>query len=391
MSTYNISTLDQLQAISPTHLADDCQLLADIDATATSGWNAGAGFVPINGFTGGFDGNDHTITNLFIYRPSTSGVGLFGGIDSENTYIKGVHLVNVNITGGNNYTGGLVGQLVVDSNIENCSTTGTVTGISNVGGLAGACGVTRNPSVSRCYSECNVTGTSWNVGGLFGYFSGDSSISQCYATGTVTCGSEAGGGLVGYCYSQVSRSYSTGNVIAPYAGRIGGFIGQLTAGDISDCYSTGNVSVGGSGGGFVGMDEGGSITNCYSSGNVVARSVYSTQIGGFVGEQGVCPKTNCFSTGTVTGSNYRGGFAGSGNDDYIVNCGWWTGCGAENAVFNWGDITYNQSLKSAFYDKTHNIYDTGDVTWDFTTPVWWQWTNNLPQLRKYKGQVIMVQ
>src|SRR5690606_5319684 len=55
---------------------------ADIDASATAGWDSGAGFMPIgsssNHFTGDFDGLGHTITNLSINRPGRENVGLFG-------------------------------------------------------------------------------------------------------------------------------------------------------------------------------------------------------------------------------------------------------------------------------------------------------------------------
>jgi hypothetical protein len=70
---------------------------ADIDASATSGWNSGTGFVPIgafsNRFTGRFDRLGHTISNLVIDRPSTDDVGLFG-------VVEGAPLRNVGLSGG---------------------------------------------------------------------------------------------------------------------------------------------------------------------------------------------------------------------------------------------------------------------------------------------------
>ncbi len=51
----------------------------DIDASAISNWNSGAGFTPIGNsstpFTGTFNGNNYTISDLFINLPTTNGVG----------------------------------------------------------------------------------------------------------------------------------------------------------------------------------------------------------------------------------------------------------------------------------------------------------------------------
>ncbi|MCS6997645.1 MAG: filamentous hemagglutinin N-terminal domain-containing protein, partial [Casimicrobiaceae bacterium] len=77
-------------------LAGNWALGADIAASATSGWNSNAGFVPIGGstpFTGRFEGLGHTISGLTINRPSDSEVGLFGRTDS------GAQIRNVGLAG----------------------------------------------------------------------------------------------------------------------------------------------------------------------------------------------------------------------------------------------------------------------------------------------------
>ena len=70
----------------------------DIDATATSGWNDGAGFESIgteaSSFKGSFDGKGYKITNLYINRPGTDYVGLFGYVGSGGV-IENVGLENV--------------------------------------------------------------------------------------------------------------------------------------------------------------------------------------------------------------------------------------------------------------------------------------------------------
>ncbi len=97
-------------------------------------WNGGAGWNPIgnpsNQYSTVFEGNGHTISNLFINRPSTDGVGLFGdsGAGSE---VRRVGLEDVDVT-GNTSVGGLAGN--ASGAIRATYTNGTVTGKTYVGG-----------------------------------------------------------------------------------------------------------------------------------------------------------------------------------------------------------------------------------------------------------------
>ncbi len=100
-------------------------------------YNSGAGFIPIgNGavkFTGTYDGDGHTIDNLFINRSSTGHIGLFGYI--SNATIQNIGVTNIDIT-GNDYVGGLVGSNN-ESTVSNSYSTGSVSGDYYVGGLVG--------------------------------------------------------------------------------------------------------------------------------------------------------------------------------------------------------------------------------------------------------------
>ena len=100
-------------------------LANDVDATVTSKWDSGAGFTPIGNnstpFTGTFNGNSYTISNLFINLPTTNDVGLLGY--TSGATIENVGLVNANITGQNN-VGALVGYNNNSSSIDNSYATG---------------------------------------------------------------------------------------------------------------------------------------------------------------------------------------------------------------------------------------------------------------------------
>ena len=58
-------------------------------------WNDGAGWEPIP-YGATFDGNDHTIANLFINRTNEDDVGLFG---SSGGVIRNIGLLEANVAG----------------------------------------------------------------------------------------------------------------------------------------------------------------------------------------------------------------------------------------------------------------------------------------------------
>ena len=202
-----VNNVNDLQAIN-TNLTGNYALGKDIDATSTSGWNGGAGFVPLGdnsltvggSFSGIFQGLGHIVTGLYINRPATQYVGPFGGTIG-GSMILNVGFENVNITGGFQ-TGGLVAH--TGANVISCYTTGTVnSGSNNVGGLVGLSA----GSIINSYSTATVNGNTW-VGGLAGTLYTGGSISNSYSTGAVS-GTSSVGGLVGY-------NYGVGPIISSY-------------------------------------------------------------------------------------------------------------------------------------------------------------------------------
>ncbi len=239
-------------------------------------YNDGGGFIPIgyynNEFTGTYDGDYHTIDGLYINRPSSEYNGFFGIAVSIS--ISNLGLTNVNIT-GYNATGGFIGMSY--SFIENCFSTGTVTGSHFMTRLGGFCGYLGEGTISNCYSSATVTGTNNdNVGGFAGRASDN--ITNCYSTGDVV-GSGLTGGFVGFNDRQVTISdcYSTGNVSRASGSddtRIGAFCGingysLYGLGTILRCYSTGSVTyinaTNPTNKGFSGLDEGTFNDNFFDS------------------------------------------------------------------------------------------------------------------------------
>ncbi len=176
---------------------------ANIDATETSGWYSGVGFSPIGTetvkFTGSYNGNYHTIAGLYINRPETYDIGLFGYVGSSGS-ISNVGLLNVAVTGKEN-VGGLVGYFNASTgSIANTYVTGHVTAPKDVGGLIGEiyAGV-----VTNVYSTATVTGN-WGAGVLVAATRGN--ITNAYSTGLVT-GSTYAGGLIGWASATIVNSF----------------------------------------------------------------------------------------------------------------------------------------------------------------------------------------
>ncbi len=198
---YLIASLDNLYWITQNSSSwgSSFKQTADIDASQTSGWASGSGFSPIGHsgtyFSGTYDGNGHTISNLFISRSSTSAVGFIGYPNSSGSITR-LGLVNVNIR-GQSYVGGVVGDC--SGTVSDCYSTGTVSGSSSiVGGLVG--GVVEG-TISNSYSTASVNGSNY-VGGLVGYLL-EATVTNCYSTG-----SSNHSGLVGYSGSStVNNSF----------------------------------------------------------------------------------------------------------------------------------------------------------------------------------------
>jgi hypothetical protein len=305
-------------------LSANYALGANIDATVTNTWNAGAGFTPIGNtsistptanFTGMFDGLGHTISNLTINRPNTDIVGLFGTY--SGTVIKNVGLIGGSVIANSVSGGGLAGMLVGanSGSINNSYATGNVTHNQTAGGLIGYSG----GPINNSYASGNVTGgplaSAGNVGGLVGATAGLAVISNSYATGNVI-GGYTTGGLVGAPMANITNSYAngsvSGNLIGAVSGslRVGGLVGEINAPNvtITHSYATGTASGMGWVGGLVGVVVAGNIINCHTTNNVIGG--YDT--GGLVGRNyNSLVISGSYASGVVTGSGPAGGLVGN--------------------------------------------------------------------------------
>ncbi len=174
-----------------------------------SPFNTGEGWTPIGTnssgqeFTGSFDGSGYKIQNLYINRPTTDFVGLFGA--TKNAVIKNVGVENADLT-GKNYVGVLVG--INFSEVKTSYSTGSVKGANHTGGLLGAL-------------------ETWDGSTAL--------LSNSYSTASAYSSVYGSGGLVGRQISgTIEQSFASGEGLSPY--RSGGLVGVQNAGTVTNSY-----------------------------------------------------------------------------------------------------------------------------------------------------------
>lgn len=182
---YQIKTAQQLKSITK---ALNAHFILTADITLNEEVN-GSGWDPIGkqekSFTGTIDGQGHFIKNLWMKRPTTDYVGLFGIVD--NATITGIRLeIGDNGLNGGNYVGGICGSAANQSTISKCSVNGTITGNSTIGGICGYTDSWFDVQISQCFTEGTLRSNNSYVGGIVGSAAnssyGSRSISDCYST-----------------------------------------------------------------------------------------------------------------------------------------------------------------------------------------------------------------
>lgn len=203
-------------------------------------------------YAGTFDGNGHTISNLYI-KVQRQGVGFFGYM--EDGTIKNIVFDNAQVenTGNNSnfpltgiVVGAAYGTLQNLKTLKNCS---VKSGAKTLGGIAGT--ITR--SCSNLENNATVSGTC-EVGGIAGSFIASGTLSSCVNNGMVT-ENEFGccGGIVSSLhYGTIVDCANYGNVIGTVD--IGGIVGfaqsnstiksTLSCGDITSQGSSAGIIVG---------------------------------------------------------------------------------------------------------------------------------------------------
>ena len=326
-------------------------------------YNGGLGWEPLGNtttrFTATFDGNEHTISHLFINRTSGTGsnrAGLFGR--TTGATLRDISLSNVQIT-AEGRAGALVGH-ADEGTISNCDSSGSVTVSGDrAGGLVGQLNAVGGTSgtISGSHSTATVTAQGGEAGGLTALLLGgnsvNASVSSSYATGDVS-GTTYAGGLVGrVAPGNISESYATGAVTASGSdAKAGGLVGwfrasadgggfpvQVTS-NLTASYATGRVSVTATG-----------ATATAKAGGLVGENNAHLQNDGHRGNRATANIRASYATGAVHGAganNDLGGLVGFNTGGHTR----FEGVGVEGAPGIYGITNTNISTS----------YATGPVT-----------------------------
>ncbi|MFS0724186.1 cadherin-like beta sandwich domain-containing protein [Paenibacillus sp. 1P07SE] len=195
------------------------RLTADLDMSGIDWSPVGSRSRP---FTGGLDGNGHTISGLTVEQPEAEAAGLFAAIDGTEHAVRiyDLTLSDVQVT-GKDHTGAIAGWMS-HADLERVRVEQAVIhGGSLVGGFAG---YASNSTVQTSYAaDAGISGES-KVGGMFGEIEGVM-IDQSFTSGNVTATGFFAGGLSGTTLSPntITNVYSTTRVDG--MGWLGGLIG----------------------------------------------------------------------------------------------------------------------------------------------------------------------
>ena len=270
----------------------------------------------------------HSYSTVDINAPQMAYVGGFIGwynnivlIDhfTSNSYATGEIVCNQNC-------GGFAGA-ANKVTLSNSHATGKVTGNLYTGGLIGA---TYQTKITDSYATGEVTSPGGYVGGLVGYFFGNSSAENVYATGNVTSTgvTDYTGGAFGAFYdSTVNNVYAKGNTTGCH--EYGGLIGEVRRGIINNCAAFGNAipndtegCTSWSAAGLIGdiWDPGiTTMTNCVATGNVSGKPASGSAVGYI--SRSTATLRNVFGTGLVTGTEPRNSAFIGQYDNSNTNCG----------------------------------------------------------------------
>lgn len=316
---WQIETTEQFDAIHD-YLDGHFILQKDIDLSEYENWSPIGIFEPKSAeeeeepnmdiaFTGSFDGNGCTISNVTIDDTDEMGVGLFGCVAGEGSYVKNLTVENATVNAGT-YAGCVVGFSDWDTEIDAITLTGEneLTGNFLIGGVVGA---SHGTELTNCTAEAAVTlnGDGAQGAGIIVGGAEECNVENCQAVGgSVTAtgsGSLSIGGLAGCAHlSEYVRNCTAENVTVTAPGNsylIGGLIGhaglfESESTEISNC-STNNVTIK--------ADD-----SADRIGMIVGGGFYGSAYAEYYPEPSAFGVTDCTANGTIDGGQVVGTIAG---------------------------------------------------------------------------------
>ena len=332
-----ISTVAELQMFSDyvnaNHTCEGLTFLltADLDLTGVDfepiGWEliyekSSANYY-YHPFSGTFDGQGHTISNLTVERYMCNSA-LFGY--TENATIQNLKVTGASILGVKR-VGGIIGMMK-NGTLSNCTFQGKVvnrgmdTGKNTGSYTGGLVGQLSSGVVRDCVVKADVTAYAASLyygSGIASIY--DTTLNRGNYTGGVI-GNVAGisGGTVALIDNISFEGTVTGYDVDGFGGNIvGGLVGGGTSASLHNCSMTGVVRGNQNVGGLVGKCVSGGnnyqtfgIHNCIANGSVYGNDLVGGIVG-YLGYTGRVAVKNCISNAKVyaaSGATYAGAAIG---------------------------------------------------------------------------------
>lgn len=237
-----IATAEELAAINK-NLSGNYVLTADIDLAGVE-WAPIGSFAPAGegeeqempnldqAFTGTFDGNGHTISNLVINQPEAWAQGLFGCI--ANATVSNFTLENASVDASlmaADVVGYAFTSTVKDVKLVNGKVTAHAGEMSAEGMYGGIVAAGMNSTIIGCSASADIViGDNTANAGIVGGGLESTSVIDCYATGTVTAGNDCYGlgGISGCGFGAKEFTNNTAENVMITAGNNCFWIGGIT-------------------------------------------------------------------------------------------------------------------------------------------------------------------
>lgn len=286
-------------------------LTDDIDLSAHRWIPIGTGTTnsSVHAFSGYFDGQNHTISGMYVDESAEQyAAGLFGNLSGytiSNLKVTNAYVATASERDFPDGIGILIGNAAegygASINISNCHVSGTIQAGNKTyaGGLVGS---NSYGSYENCTADVRII-SDYMAGGFVGNdFVG--SYKGCIAKGDVD-GFFCVGGFAGqfFCQTKAEKCMAFGNVSATnvYVGGFAGYIGYnsdygfgpcvvvscAAHGDVKTTFSHNDLKIGG----FAGSNIGCTIKNSHAAGKVTVGSELTA--GGFIGKNSDGTNTDC--------------------------------------------------------------------------------------------------
>ena len=175
-----------------------------------------------------------TIENCVNCADITSAYSAVGGITggyATKSYNTITGCGNEGTVGGANRVGGIIGMNSTGV-VEKCWNLGAVSGTGKTGGIAGESAGFAGTVLDNCYNKGRITGGGNYTGGIVG--SDNQTLTNCYNWGTVI-GENRVGGIAGYTSTVPAENcYNAGFVSG--AENVGSLVGSCMVNQSTNCY-----------------------------------------------------------------------------------------------------------------------------------------------------------